>query len=74
MQGLSGAVVDNPPHTHARAGAMRLDQRDVSHPSMGLVWHAQIGAGLSMKGQGAQELYEGSMAYNEDGVKKGFPT
>ena len=31
-------------------GQRGWDQRDVSHPSMGSGWHAQIGAGLSTKG------------------------
>jgi len=48
--GLSGTVVDNPLHTHTRAGMMWLGQKEVNHPSMGLGWHDQIGASLSTKG------------------------
>jgi len=36
MQGLGGTVVDDPPHTHARAGMMWQGQKEVNHPSMGL--------------------------------------
>jgi len=49
-RGLGRTVVDDPPHTHARAGMMRLGWKEVSHPSMGSGWYAQIGAGLGMKG------------------------
>ena len=42
--------MDDLPHTHAKAGMMRLGQKEVSHASMGSGWHAQIGAGLRTKG------------------------
>jgi len=38
-------------HIHMQGqGRQDWDWRDVSHPSMGLGWHAQIGASLSTKG------------------------
>ena len=49
-RGLNGTVVDNSPHTHTGVGTMRLGWKEVNQPSMGLGWHAQIGAGLGMKG------------------------
>ena len=49
-RGLCGEVVDNPPHTHARAGMMRLGPEGINHPSMRSGWHARIGTGLGMKG------------------------
>ena len=36
-------------HIHMQ-GMMRLGWKEVSHPSMGLGWHARIGAGLGTKG------------------------
>ena len=57
---MAEAEVDNPPHMHTGVGTTRLGQKEVNQSSMGLGWHAQIGAGLSMKGLGAQESYEGS--------------
>jgi len=61
---FGGTVVDDPPHTHARAGMMWQGQKEVNHPSMGLGWHARIGASLGTKGPRAQESYNGSMGYN----------
>ena len=49
-RGLSGMQVDNPPHVHTGAGMTRLGWKEVNHPPMGLGWHAQMGASLSMKG------------------------
>ena len=38
-------------HIHTQGQGQRgWDRRDVSHPSMGSGWHAQIGTGLGMKG------------------------
>ena len=74
-RGISGAVVDDPPHTHARAGAMRLGPEGCQPPINGLGWHALIGASLSMKGPRGQESYEGShglrqgMAVNECAIQ-----
>ena len=49
-RGLSGKVVDDPPHTHTGAGTMCLGWKEVNHPSMGSGWYAQIGTGLGTKG------------------------
>jgi len=73
--GLSGTVVDNPPCTHTRVRMTWLGWKEVNHPSMGSVWHAQIGASLVMRVLGAQELYKGphglqqGMAVNECAVQ-----
>jgi len=46
-------LVDNHPHMHTGAGMMRLGQKEFNQPSLGLGWHAQIVASLSMKGPGS---------------------
>jgi len=56
-----GVGLDKPDtytYTH-RAGMTWLGQVDVSHPSMGFGWHAQIGTGLGMRVLGAQESVQG---------------
>ena len=54
-----GETLDNPPHTHTRAGTMRLGQKEVNHPSMGLGWHARIGASLGTKGPRGSGVVQG---------------
>jgi len=49
MQGTQWGSGDDPPHTHARAGVMRLDWRDVSPPNGLGDGMPRIGCRLSMK-------------------------
>ena len=66
-RGLSRTMVDDPLYTHARVGMMRLGQ-EVSHPSMGWGWHAQIGAGLGRKGPRGSGVIQGvPQAMTRDG-------
>jgi len=58
-RGPGGTLVDDPPHTHARVGTMRLGWKEVNQPSMGLGWHAQIGASLGMKGPRGSGVIQG---------------
>jgi len=50
MQGLSGTVVDDPPHTHTGVGMTRLGWKEIKPPINGLRVASQIGAGLGTKG------------------------
>ena len=49
-RGLSGTLVDDPPHTHTRAWMMRLGCKEVNQPSRGSGWYVQIDTGLGTKG------------------------
>jgi len=51
--------VDDPPHMCTGAGMTRLGWNEVKNPSMGLGWHARIGAGLSTKGPRGSGVIQG---------------
>jgi len=51
---------DGQSSTYTCKGGDNAGWKEVSHPSMGLGWHAQIDTILGMKGPRAQELYKGS--------------
>ena len=59
--------MDDPPHTITGAGTTRLGWKEVNQSSMGLGWHAQIGASLGMKDPRGSGVQCGSGMGNNEG-------